>query len=326
MVLQRSADAIAKRVMGLATRLSSARSAARSRRLERLLMILALALFVGGFIIAYLNLPQPFPEPIWALLLVTAVIGVPLTLVTNVAEYLVSLRLLRYRVPMDLAVRVSVLAAAANLLPLPGSVLVRTHALRRLGATTGRALGVSTLIGLAWLAVTAALAGAFLLVYGRFLIGGVTASVGAVLLIVTGYLFPRIAEVRSTGLAVRLFVVEIGSVLVKAARLYLVFHALRFEVAIDQVLALTIAAVVATASGFFPGGLGATEVLSAAVSPLIGLPAAVSLLVAAIDRLLGIAVLGVLSAVLLVRRPELVEDVRDTVGAQPTGADGNGPG
>ncbi|MQA98989.1 MAG: hypothetical protein GEU78_01635 [Actinobacteria bacterium] len=324
MARSRRSDALSKRVTDLLTRMMTARSAARSRQLDRILMSLATALFLGGFVIAYVNLPDPMREPVWGLLAVTAVAGVPLTLATNTGEYLVSLKLLGYRVPLEVAVRVSVLAAAANLLPLPGSVLVRTHAIRRLGAKTSRAFGVSTLVGVSWLAVTAVLAGGFLLVYGRLPIGVITVTVGALLLGATWYLFARLTVSRSLRLTARLFLVEIASVLVKAARLYVVFQALRYHVDIDQVLALTMAAVVSTASGFFPGGLGATEVLSAAISPLIGLSPAVSLLVAAIDRLLGIAVLGLLAAVLLVHRPELVEEVAETTAAVETSDDGQG--
>ena len=66
-----------------------------------------------------------------------------------------------------------------------------------------------------------------------------------------------------------------GAILVKAVRLYLVLVALGYEAGVTQALTLTLAAVVVTALGFFPGGLGAAEVLSAALSPLVGLSAAV---------------------------------------------------
>jgi len=321
MPTHRRLDAFLKRVIELLTRVTAARAGARSKHADRIVMAVATVIFVGGSIVAYASLPDPRPQPIWILLLLTAVVGVPLTLATNTAEYLVSLKLLRYRVPLEAAIRVSILAAAANLLPLPGSVLVRTHAIRRLGAKTGRALGVSTLVGVAWLATTAALSGGFLLIYGRIILGSVTASIGALLLVATFYLSARLDVARSAAFTGELFLVETASVLVKAARLYVVFRALGHQVDVDQVLALTMAAVVATASGFFPGGLGATEVLSAAISPLIDVPAALGLLVAAIDRLLGIVVLGLLSALLLTRRSDVLDEDVDAPPPSVAGID-----
>jgi uncharacterized membrane protein YbhN (UPF0104 family) len=122
----------------------------------------------------------------------------------------------------------------------------------------------------------------------------------------------RLDPARAATISSQLLVVEAASILVKAARLYVILHALHYQVGMDQAMALTMAAVVSTASGFFPGGLGATELLSAAVSPLVGIPAAVGLLAAAIDRLIQLTLLGLLSGALLKRRPRTAKDVNGT--------------
>lgn len=302
-------DALFRRVAEVVLRAAKARMGTRSKRMERLLLMVAIALFVGGFVLAYINLPESIREPVWALLVAVALIGVPLTVATNAAEYALSANMLGYRVPVESALKVSIVAAAANLLPIPGAVLVRTEAIRRLGAKTKRALATSALVGVAWLAVTAVLTGALLLLYGRVPLGAIAVCIGLVLSGAAFYLLTRIDVSRPLAVGAKLVVVETASVMVKAVRLYVILRALHHQVGLDQAMALTSAGVVATASGFFPGGLGATEVLSAAVSPLVSLPAAVGLLASAIDRMIGLAVLALLTGALMLRKGEVAREV-----------------
>jgi hypothetical protein len=310
-------EVLARRVIGFLTRLDK-RVNTRSKRMDRILLLLAILVFVGGFVLAFVNLPESNRRPVWTLLALVAVIGVPLTIATNAAEYGLSANLLGYRVSVESALRVSLVAAAANLLPIPGSVLVRTEAVRRLGAKTGKALATSTVVGIAWLATTAALTGGLLLFHGRATVGAIATAIGAILLGITLLLCFRLDASRALAIGGRLLVVESASVLVKAARLFVIFHALHYQVGVDQAMALTSAAVVSTATGFFPGGMGATEVLSAAVSPLVDLPAALGLLGAAIDRIIGLVGLAILSGLLLIRLPRIAEDMKEMKDASET--------
>jgi len=52
-----------------------------------------------------------------------------------------------------------------------------------------------------------------------------------------------------------------------------------------------IAAVSAAAIGFLPAGLGAREAIAAALSPIVGLQAAVGLVITAVDRIVNLLVL-----------------------------------
>jgi uncharacterized membrane protein YbhN (UPF0104 family) len=91
---------------------------------------------------------------------------------------------------------------------------------------------------------------------------------------------------------------------VTGLRLYLVGLALGFNVTVAQAAALTVSAVLATATGFFPGGLGIRELLAAGVSPLVRLSSLVGIAVSAVDRLGTLCVLVPLSAYWLRRTAE----------------------
>jgi uncharacterized protein (TIRG00374 family) len=93
--------------------------------------------------------------------------------------------------------------------------------------------------------------------------------------------------------------VEIASVFMFSLRIAFILPALGYHASFGQAVALATAAIVASAVGIFPGGLGLRELLSAAMARLVGLDPSVGLVVAAVDRFLVYAVLGVTSSIML---------------------------
>ena len=278
-------------------------AASKRGRGDRTTMVIAVLLFVVGLAFALRARPDVPPSIDWALLLLVPLVGVPLTVWTSALEYQISVDIAGHKAPMREAMRVSLLASAANLLPVPGSVIVRTGAMRRLGASTGKALIASAVVGIGWVGISAALTGALLLSSDRG-IALIALIAGCALLIATWVMVRSNLPERSLNTMVRIVVVEAASVAVKAFRLYVILHAFGHEVDIGQAMALALAAVIVTAIGFFPAGLGATELLTAALSPLVGLPAAVGLLAAAVDRILGLVMLALMTLPFLRRSPE----------------------
>ncbi|MFQ5557936.1 MAG: hypothetical protein ACE5GB_10585, partial [Acidimicrobiales bacterium] len=131
-------------------------------RLTRLLRPLSLAIGVALVVVVAVlgwRSIEPRPESVrWAPLVVLATVAA-----LSFAVVATELRLIGRAVAVDItppvAVTTTVLATAANMLPLPGAVLTRLVVLRRLGAPAGasvRALGVT---GGLWLGVALVVAG-----------------------------------------------------------------------------------------------------------------------------------------------------------------------
>jgi uncharacterized membrane protein YbhN (UPF0104 family) len=285
-------------VAGVLGRLVRLRAAVASVG-ERKLLAVAVVLFVVASAVAASNLP-PVETVHWPVLLLLPLVGVPATVATNAWEYAVTARLLRHRVPPAEAARVSILSTAANLLPIPGAVLVRTRALRQRGSRLTPALSVTTLIGLAWVGVAGVLAGGLHLVVGERPFGAAVLALGVLVCAGTGVAVTRQAAVSASPADLATVVaVEVVAVLVAAARLLLALWGLGYDASVTQALALSLAAVLGSAVGFLPAGLGVRELLAAGIGPLVGLPAAVSLVATAVDRLLGLVVLAGVAAVLV---------------------------
>ncbi|CAN5550710.1 hypothetical protein BH18ACT1_BH18ACT1_09850 [soil metagenome] len=274
---------------------------------EKPLLAVSLVLFVGASVAAVSSLWPLDEDPNWWLLAVLPLVAVPVTVALNALEYTATAGLLRLGVPFGEALRISVLSTAANLLPLPGAVLVRARALRQLGASYGKACFSAALVGVAWLGVTGVVAGVLQLLFGERLLGAATGVVGAAVLAAFVLAARRDPAVDGSRRRVgEVVLIELGAVAVGALRLWLVLHGLGYDVSVTNAVALSVAGVLASALGFFPGGLGLRELLAAGIAPLVGLPADVGVLATAVDRVAGLAVLALLSLALLATGSEAV--------------------
>jgi SAM-dependent methyltransferase len=275
------------------------RAERRSPKVERALLAVALVMFAGGSVFAYLGLPTFTPHRIWPLL-VAAAAGVSLmTLAVNGAEFAVSAKILGTRSTATEAFRVSVLGSAANLFPLPAAVLVRTHALHQKGHGYRRAFAATVAVGVSWVSMAFVLAGLTLL-RREPLHGAVLAAVGlaglVLALLVLGSGCSRAEAFRALRL---IALVEVGSIGCTALRLFVVLQVLGVRPMWAQAFTLALVAVVAGAVNIFPAGIGLREALSAATAGLIGLPVSVGFLAAALDRMVLTTVLAAATGILI---------------------------
>lgn len=297
-------------------RLAALRSWASTPARRRVAYAVAVALFVGSTVAAWQALPADRADIDWSLVGLAALLVVP-GAVVNAEEYRVSARIVGQSVPLLAALRVSIVAAAFNLLPIPGSVVVRTRALARGGSSTAQAVSSTLAVGVAYIAV------ALVIVAGVQAAAAPTSAallsvLGVAMLVGAGVLVRRLADGPVGALLRRLVVVEALSVVVKAARLYLTIRALGFDPSIAQATSLSMATVAASAIGIFPGGLGIRELLSGLIAPAVDLPASVGLVGTSMDRVIGLATLSVLAGIVLfVTREGPGAEIADPVVPEP---------
>jgi hypothetical protein len=271
-----------------------------SERSRRWLLPVAFGAFVVVGLVAFLGLPEGLEvEP--ALLVVSAILVCPLAVVANAAEFTATARALGRRVGPSEALRVAVLSSAANLLPLPGAVAVRTHQLRAVAGTRA-AFGVTAAAGICWLGTALVAAGAADVVVNGRAAGAAVIATGAVGVGAAAVLVRRAAGDDPVRRRAWWWIwgCEVGQVAVGTARLALAVAALGHPVDLAQSLGLAVAPVAGSAVGVLPGGLGVREAIAASIAALVDLPAAIGGAAAAVDRLLGLVVVA--AAVPLARK------------------------
>lgn len=122
---------------------------------------------------------------------------------------------------------------------------------------------------------------------------------------------PR-AQVLKLGLTV--LAVESAMVVISVMRLYLILAGMGLDVSLRQPLTLTVATVLASAVGFFPGGCGIRELIAAGLGPVASLPAATSAVAVGLDHVGGLFVLSFVTMWMIARRPPQpgLETLEDT--------------
>lgn len=265
--------------------LTAARSWAARPQLRPWLIGVSLVVFLAVTAWSVVNLPDLGDRVRPGLLLVLVVAGAPLALLASTLELQAIARVAGVRLATGPAATATVAASVANLLPLPGSVVVRAGVLAREGAGLGAIARATAAGGLLQLTVALGFLGA---VAGRLDVAGVCAAAATVGLVVAAGLMGR-----DRVLLGRLAVAEVILVGVAAARLAIALAGLGYPAGVRGTAGLTAASVLATAAAVAPGGLGLRELLSGAVAPLVAVPAAVGALSGAVDRvafLVGVVV------------------------------------
>lgn len=220
-----------------------------------------------------------------------AVIFLGASIAVIASEFRVAAWLLGQRVQWPEAFRVTILSSAANLLPLPGGIAVRTDALRKKGLRWQAALGSNAIVGLGWLGVALLLAGGLLYGEAREFVVAVFLLAGVVVIAGMGVGLVKFDR-NVGGSALLILSVEAIYVIVAALRLFALLMGLDIAVSYGQAVTLIVASALAAGIGFFPGGLGIRELLAGALSPLVGLAPEVGAFVSVVDRILSVTVRG----------------------------------
>lgn len=271
----------------------NARSA--SPRARKVLLGTAFALFVAVSVTSFGSLKGGVHFH-WWVLPILVLVTTPLTAAANAGEYRVMGRISGHEIGWRKSIQLTIVVSAANLLPLPGGLVVRTQALRQEGTSYKRALAANAAAGLAWIGM-GCFAAAVLLVFQadhRWLSAGLALG-GLVAVVAVWLLLRRASRAHAPRHLQQLLVVEGFTVVVSAVRIALAFHLIGLPVRPAQAVALTSSVIIAAAVGIFPAGLGLREVLAGAVGAAVDLSASHAVAATAADRVtaqIGLAMLA----------------------------------
>ena len=91
-------------------------------------------------------------------------------------------------------------------------------------------------------------------------------------------------------------------VFIESVGLYLCFNAMGVIADFSQVSGLAVASVLGSAVSIVPAGLGVREGVSAALSPIVGLSAALGFMATFMNRLIGMSVIVPVATYLTLRK------------------------
>jgi hypothetical protein len=260
-----------------------------STRSKNLILLIAFVLLSVGVYISISDNPEVLRkvnlDGIWAILLV----GVPLTILLNALEFVLSGRMISVSIAPIKALEVTIIGSAVNMLPLPGSTMVRIAALKLSGAGYKKSTVVTLLFAIVWIGAAFLLAGLVLGIFFGGILGYFMAVMGLAALIIAG-MVTRNTKSRWKNY-MWLLVLKFCMVMLDAVRIYWCFWALDIEVNLPQASVFVISSVVGSAASIVPAGLGVRELISAGIAPFVGIAASAGFLTATLNRIVGLSAL-----------------------------------
>ncbi|MGH7025494.1 MAG: hypothetical protein ACREEB_18150 [Caulobacteraceae bacterium] len=273
----------------------------RHRRLvRRVALSVVLPIFLGGLILAARSIPDLYERLQLAPFLALLLIAVPATIVLNAVETDLLFRMAGHPARWTEVLETTIHGSAANLLPIPGSALVRAGAMKTGGVAIRHSSRFILCFAGVWGGVTFAYSGAALALQRQHQVGAALTALGLVALAACVGLLRRLgAQWAEVG---RLVVVRVSSLPLEALRLMLAAWALGAKVSLAQASAFTVASFIGTGISIVPAGLGIREALIAAISPLVGVSSSMGFLSATVDRVAAMCALAAAVALLALFR------------------------
>jgi len=187
------------------------------------------------------------------------------------------------------ASRVVTLGTLSGLLPISSGQVVRGGAVIYWGARIEAASYAVALDALVWLGVASLYAGVAATILGIHSLGGLLLALGGIFSVLAVLVGRRTRLSWSQGIALQAG--RLAGVMIEAIRLALSFVALSAPIELTRASVLVAASPYASLLFFLPGGLGAREGITAVAAAAVGLSAGVAFIAAALNRVVGLAVL-----------------------------------
>ena len=217
-------------------------------------------------------------------LLISFFVLVPAMIIANSIEFRAQGEMVSAELPLWECIKTTVNASIANILPIPGSVLVRIERLSR-HTSAKKAAGTTFVAGVSWVGTSfvAGSLGLLLLGYLKFFI--LSASLGSSLVVV-GFLGFRQYKVKSS-VFFRLVLSELLLVVFSTANFVLVCKSIGFDVEVSRSIVINMSGPIASSVGIFPSGIGVAEGVASGLGEIVGVPVEIGFLATALIRLLN---------------------------------------
>ena len=182
------------------------------------------------------------------------------------------------------AVRVSSFGSLCNILPIPGSVLVRGGALVMRGATAKQSAAGIALAAVIWIGLAGLLTGLALVVQG--------ATLGWPAILLCGLLsvaaLGRLALQGNAKLATAILLQRTAMLSITVFRFWFGFQAVGVSATLVESATFAVASVFGAVVAIVPAGLAVSEAMAAALASLTVLSPAVVFIVVALNRIVGL--------------------------------------
>ncbi|MEL7465930.1 MAG: hypothetical protein AAFN79_17800 [Pseudomonadota bacterium] len=265
-----------------------------ARRRWRLPLLLATAgLVLAGCVYSAMALDLALGDLAPAPLLALALLLVPVSLGYAALNMKLTAVAVGAAIPLAKCLRIACFAQLAEVAPAPGGAIVRGAALIERGVAPSRAAAIVTANAILWIACAVFAAGLTARGAPPWAVMGAL-GLGAAGMAVSTLWIARIGSIRIASLSVVLRVVGLP---VAALRMIIAFAAISVPIPAAEGFVFAFASIAGSAASIAPAGLGVSEGLAALLATMTAAAPAAAFLAVALNRIVGLIVAALASAV-----------------------------
>lgn len=270
----------------------------KSRRLRITVGLIAAIAFVIGLYLSYLQQPTVFNKLDWTYVALIYIAILPCVALINAVRFRVTARAMNVNYSLSQSFAIAVYSTVANMLPLPGGLFVRMANLKNEENTYKNTAVVSINVSALSAIVSLVIAS---LAYASFSPGLIPWCISAGFLLGALIVLILLQTTVLKGKITALVLVEIGSTLLDAIRIYLCFLIIHAVCGLEQSLILTSASVVGSAISLVPAGLGVKEGAAALIATQIAIIPSSAYIALSLNRIIGLSFFLLLTVPLSMR-------------------------
>lgn len=260
---------------------------------QKLIFIVAALFFLISLIYALNAFPTSISELKLRPMLIVIAFGVPAMLLLNSAEYWLSATFNKKRPSLRDCIEITIIARAANMLPLPGGTIARVAALKSLGVSVKEGVRINLFLAFLWLGLSFIYSSVWMLTVIESAYTVIFFGVGVFVLSATViYLFRKSRDIKFVVLALG---TKTLSLVVDSAKIMFCFHALGISATFAQASSLSVSSVLGSTVSIVPAGLGIREAAASVLAKMVGLSLSEGFLAVALNRILSMTVILIIS-------------------------------
>lgn len=266
-------------------------------RLRLLLLAMALLAFVASAYWAVRQQPDIMHRLDATYVGLLLLIGIPIIWIGNALEFQLMGRYVGVHIRLGPALVTTLLASAANMLPLPGGVLTRMATLKGHGTGLKAGARINLLFALLWVAASLCYSGVWLVIIGPTGIGVAFVCAGAAMALAGG----AIARNRGgdVGVLQRALSLRLLMSAGENVALFWAFLAVGLGIPFGKAALFGLSSVLGSAVSIVPAGLGVREGAAALLALLVDVPPANAFLAIAGMRLLLMIFMATMTGVMM---------------------------
>jgi len=268
----------------------------KSKKIQNWAFLFAMVLFIYGLWKSISQKPEIF-QNIDYYYLPILIILVPLSFSVMAIRFKLSAEVIDSNFTFWQSMKVIVLSGAANMLPVPGGIMVRVAAMAKGGSTIKKSIGVNLELMIGWIGICLLYFSISSIYSQQWMLGIIAVLSSVCIILFSGWLIHK--RTNRILMDLKFLMIQLAATFIDLFRIFICFRILGDSVELFRVLGLSLASVAGSVISIVPAGLGIREWVSSLLALLFDIAPENAYLASTLNRIVALCIVLILAGIIL---------------------------